>query len=108
MPKPHSGLLTESKYDAPGRLKSQWTLNSRSQTVRHFEYEYDGQNNLVKRHDFSREWNATEEFSYDLLDRLVRSNLRKNDDLNGLLENNEERWEYDILGIYLNFKYLIY
>jgi len=92
-----NGTVTEWGYDQFGRINSHLTKGVNNQTLLNNQYEYDAIGNLTQRIDYVED--VTEDFSYDALNRLVRSNLNGTGaDYVAQVQGNIVDYGYDELG----------
>ncbi|XP_013381439.1 uncharacterized protein LOC106152422 [Lingula anatina] len=89
-----NGVQTKYSYDSGNRLTEILSRNRQAQKIRHSQYVFDENDNLVSRSDLSQGTTKSETFLYDSLDRLTRSSVRDPGNSYGFSQN----WQYDESG----------
>ena len=90
MQKEHYGndLITDYEYDSAAHMVGITTHKDGEDTVRHLNYIYDLNENLLSRRDIAQ--GVSESFAYDELDRLVQSTVVSDDEK----YHRRQNWDY--------------
>ncbi|XP_074649459.1 uncharacterized protein LOC141904717 [Tubulanus polymorphus] len=91
-----NGILTEYQYDLMNHVTHIRSTDKSKRTLRHWQYGYNTDGNMLSRKDLISERKTIETFEYDNLDRVVRATMRSQNpaDQRAFTED----WQYDAIG----------